>query len=355
MSIPHSCPSCGHFSSIPDDQAGTELRCPSCGTPFMVPARAALPASKPCPICGAEMPGDAQFCGSCGASADQSMAAVDLAKRPPVVTLLAVLNGLAAALALLVGVVTLFLAIGAESDQAMAWGFAVAYLLIGSLHTACAVGLWKLAPWGRSLQIGLAVIGLLGIPIGTVIAILILVYLFRPEIKLLFSGRPLESMTAQERVVLAKAKGSSAMVVAIVAVLVLAVPMCGIIAAIAVPNFTNAVNRGRQKRSMADMRSIGTAIEAYAVDHRHYPVAIDSVDELDGIISPVYLPEVPRVDGWSNEFVIATAADGSGYEIISLGRDGRPGDRPGGTTTDMDCDIVYSDGYFQQYPEGVQY
>ena len=48
--------------------------------------------------------------------------------------------------------------------------------------------------------------------------------------------------------------------------LLIVVAIIGIIAAIAIPNLLNAINRGRQKRSMADLRTVGTAIEAYAVD-----------------------------------------------------------------------------------------
>ena len=36
----------------------------------------------------------------------------------------------------------------------------------------------------------------------------------------------------------------------------------GTIAAIAIPNLINAINRGRQKRTMVDMRTIGAAVEA---------------------------------------------------------------------------------------------
>ena len=53
--------------------------------------------------------------------------------------------------------------------------------------------------------------------------------------------------------------------------LLIVVAIIGIIAAIAIPNLLNAINRGRQKRTMADMRSIATAIETYSVDYGFYP------------------------------------------------------------------------------------
>ena len=55
--------------------------------------------------------------------------------------------------------------------------------------------------------------------------------------------------------------------------LLIVVAIIGIIAAIAIPNLLNAIQRGKQKRTMADMRAVGTAVEAYAVDNNFYPAA----------------------------------------------------------------------------------
>lgn len=51
---------------------------------------------------------------------------------------------------------------------------------------------------------------------------------------------------------------------------------------------------------------------------------------------------------------VVTADDGSWYQIASLGRDKLPGDRVGGPTTDFDCDLVWANGQFIQWPEGIQ-
>ncbi|NIM01008.1 MAG: prepilin-type N-terminal cleavage/methylation domain-containing protein, partial [Acidobacteria bacterium] len=53
--------------------------------------------------------------------------------------------------------------------------------------------------------------------------------------------------------------------------LLIVVAIIGIIAAIAIPNLLNAIDRGKQKRTMADLRSIGTAVEEYSVDNTVYP------------------------------------------------------------------------------------
>ena len=53
--------------------------------------------------------------------------------------------------------------------------------------------------------------------------------------------------------------------------LLIVVAIIGIIAAIAIPNLLNAIDRGKQKRTMADLRSIGTAVEEYAIARRPLP------------------------------------------------------------------------------------
>ena len=53
--------------------------------------------------------------------------------------------------------------------------------------------------------------------------------------------------------------------------LLIVVAIIAILAAIAVPNFLEAQTRSKISRTKADMRSVGVAIEAYAVDNNNYP------------------------------------------------------------------------------------
>jgi len=150
--------------------------------------------------------------------------------------------------------------------------------------------------------------------------------------------------------------------------LLIAMAIIGILAAIAIPNLLTAVQRGKQKRTMSDMRALATAIEAYAVDQNQYPVAtscptgvtgmIGSVGAIDAasfsLLSPTYVSQPQKMDGWGNFFQYAN--DSSNYVILSTGSDRT---RQGltsncGTTTDFNNDIVYADGSFVQWPEGVQ-
>ena len=140
--------------------------------------------------------------------------------------------------------------------------------------------------------------------------------------------------------------------------LLIVVAIIGIIAAIAIPNLLNAINRGRQKRTMADIRTIGTAIEAYAVDHASYPSVTEASigTEMHKLIEPTYVKRAPRNDGWNTPLEAVSVL--SGYSIGGAGRDKSFTDDLSssgtGTTTDMDCDIIYSNGSFVLYPEGIQ-
>lgn len=133
--------------------------------------------------------------------------------------------------------------------------------------------------------------------------------------------------------------------------LLIVVAIIGIIAAIAIPNLLNALNRGRQKRTMADIRSIGTAIESYQVDNNFYPNAATAA-ALRTLVEPTYIKRVPPNDGWNRAMnIFSTAQD---YTIYSTGRNGGGVPNSNGQTTSFDAAIAFSDGSFVEWPEGTQ-
>lgn len=62
--------------------------------------------------------------------------------------------------------------------------------------------------------------------------------------------------------------------------LLIVVAIIAILAAIAVPNFLEAQVRSKVSRVKADMRSLATALESYAVDNNEYPEGTDETDEM---------------------------------------------------------------------------
>jgi general secretion pathway protein G len=149
--------------------------------------------------------------------------------------------------------------------------------------------------------------------------------------------------------------------------LLVVVAIIGILAAIAIPNLILAMERSKQRRTMADMRAIATAWEARNVDANGYNAAggVDGADVqvsapvLVYALAPTYIKIMPLNDGWGNAYAFFTnSAFGAPvradhYAIISGGHDGviSPGVFTG-AFTNWDCDIIYSQGTFLSYPEG---
>jgi general secretion pathway protein G len=152
-------------------------------------------------------------------------------------------------------------------------------------------------------------------------------------------------------------------VIIVVVVLVVVIGIVGILAAIAIPNLLTAMQRSKQKRTMADLRSVATAVEAWSTDHRKYPEAAD-MNALAPQLSPTYIKTVPRLDGWGKEMRYECwSSQGSGdcdaYALWSGGKDGvfehdKLSEYEGGATTNFNDDIVFSNGSFVRYPQGAQ-
>jgi general secretion pathway protein G len=149
--------------------------------------------------------------------------------------------------------------------------------------------------------------------------------------------------------------------------LLIVVAIIGILAAIAIPNLLTALQRSRQKRSMADMRSVATAWESRATDTNSYsaaganitwPSPSADVIAIESMLVPTYTRKFARYDGWGTAFQIGFT--NRSYSIESLGADQK--DEATETTStaapivtgNFDCDIVFSNGNFVEYPEGIQ-
>ena len=138
--------------------------------------------------------------------------------------------------------------------------------------------------------------------------------------------------------------------------LLIVVAIIGIIAAIAIPNLLNAIDRGKQKRTMADMRSVGTAVESYAVDNNRYPVRGPGASSLlDTDVQPTYIKSLPHSDGWRNQ-INYSSTTGAVYTVQSPAKGGAFGTCPStpASTSSFSDDICFENGSFTQWPEGLQ-
>src|SRR5258708_11864794 len=155
--------------------------------------------------------------------------------------------------------------------------------------------------------------------------------------------------------------------------LLVVVAIIGIIAAIAIPNLLTAIQRSKQRRTMVDMRNMASAWEARNSEAGRYNAAgqangvegadqLISFKDLNLMLSPTYIRVLPSVDSWGTPFQTFTnqaygaANRANVYAIISGGKDRViNSDAAVGPFTNYDCDIVYSNGVFLSYPDGLTF
>ncbi len=128
----------------------------------------------------------------------------------------------------------------------------------------------------------------------------------------------------------------------------------GLIAAIAIPNLVNAIQRGRQSRTVGDLRGLATAVAMYQQDYAKFPVVASwaPVADIEEYVL-AYMGSMSKTDGWTRAFMYIS--DGDDYTMVSYGMNGIP-DQPWtqGPIHYFDDDLVIQGGSFVQWPEGVQ-
>jgi len=139
----------------------------------------------------------------------------------------------------------------------------------------------------------------------------------------------------------------------------------------------DTMERSKVKRTKADMLTIASAWESYAIDTNQYNAAgaavivpagpyepksqpqvlsyTFGVEPLERLLVPKYIKRFPRVDGWGHEWQFSTDAPfrgdgrlrGTVYAIRSAGRNGTFDDPIlAGNLKSFDYDLVYSNGVF---------
>jgi len=161
--------------------------------------------------------------------------------------------------------------------------------------------------------------------------------------------------------------------------LLIVVAIIGIIAALLIPNFLDALQKAKQKRSVADMRNIGTAMFSWLTDQvgaaaagaDEAPTEVVISDYSDGsldaaglaaYLSPRYIQEIPDLDGWKNGYEYYLLADTPLVEHVMMIRAaGRDLAFDGDTytfgafdPTDYGQDIVWADGFFVKWPQNIK-
>jgi type IV pilus assembly protein PilA len=266
--------------------------------------------------------------GAGAGSGARPVSASQIYRRPTMVTILAVLNIIGAVFILLVvaGLTFMVMTQPEMPSPGLIQVVAVVYAALGLIGLACGIGLWNLKGYGRTLQIVSSVIGLVGFPIGTLISVLILVYMFKPGAKVLFSETPVSRLSASDIEEVRKLHQSSGALVAVVAVVVLlaVVAFIGIIAAIAIPSLLRARVSANEAAAIGDIRSVISAEAAYSSANGGHFDRPGCLVRPQGCIpgypdaAPVFLgqEDPPTKLGYQREFVPGPATDNN---YVALG------------------------------------
>lgn len=157
--------------------------------------------------------------------------------------------------------------------------------------------------------------------------------------------------------------------------LLIVIAIIGIVAAMLIPNLLDAMEKGKQKRTVADMRITGVAMFAWMTDNwgaaaagqTGPPSEIDlgtfggekQPEDVAAVLVPQYTQEIPVRDGWKRplHYWLNMASAGS-RNVLAVASGGRDGDcgcatytSTGFVPTDYDQDIVWADGFFVRWPQ----
>lgn len=157
--------------------------------------------------------------------------------------------------------------------------------------------------------------------------------------------------------------------------LLVVIVIIGIISSLLIPNLLDAMQKAKQKRTMADTRLVGTAMMSWLTDVSSAAAAgqVSTVDlgdyqgidlgDLEAVLVPRYIQEVPPVDGWKFPFdyYLDAATASSALQVMGIRSGGRDGGFQGQTyevtaftPTDYNQDIVWVDGFFVRWPQNLQ-
>jgi type II secretion system protein G len=159
--------------------------------------------------------------------------------------------------------------------------------------------------------------------------------------------------------------------------LLIVVAIIGIIASMLIPNMLDAMQKTKQKRTMADMRIAGGAMFSWLTDQVGAAAAGQAstqinladyggqktVADLQAVLVPTYLQEIPAKDGWKSAYnYYLNTANPHSRNVMAIRSTGRDSQADGSGTytvtgfepTDYDRDVVWADGFMVRWPEALR-
>ncbi len=117
--------------------------------------------------------------------------------------------------------------------------------------------------------------------------------------------------------------------------MIVVLAIIALVAALIVPSVIGRPDEARVTVARADLKAIGAALRLYRLDNGQYPTTEQGLGALTTkpTTAPVpadypadgYLAQ-PPVDPWGRPYVYRSPGSGGvGFDLLSLGRDGKPG------------------------------
>jgi type II secretion system protein G len=156
--------------------------------------------------------------------------------------------------------------------------------------------------------------------------------------------------------------------------LLIVIAIIGIIAAMLIPNLLDAMQKAKQKRTVSEIKIVGTGLMSWLTDQTGAAAAGSTTvtnstklsdyvpitaTVLQTVLEPNYVGQLPHLDGWKHPYdYYLNVADPTNKHVMAIRSAGLDGMTTGDTyaygsffPTDYAQDIVWTDGFFVRWPE----
>jgi type II secretion system protein G len=154
--------------------------------------------------------------------------------------------------------------------------------------------------------------------------------------------------------------------------LLIVVAIIGLLAAMLIPNLLDAMQKAKQKKTMADQRLLGGAMMGWLTDEVSAAAAGAQLTSLDlNVYSPItaaqlanklvptYIQDIPAYDGWKRAYdLYLDTVPPIDENVMAIRSAGQGGIVAGNTyvagsfePTDYAQDLVWADGFFVRWPQ----
>jgi general secretion pathway protein G len=113
--------------------------------------------------------------------------------------------------------------------------------------------------------------------------------------------------------------------------LLVVIVIIGLLAGYVAPRYFSQIGKSEIQVAKAQIESIDKALDQFRLDNRRYPTPEEGLDAL--VAKPAaaanwsgpYLKKAVPADPWGRAYVYRTPGAKGDYDVVSLGRDGKPG------------------------------